>query len=85
MKNDSEPPRDSRPAHVKAMDRVSEIIAISMCLVVPVLGGYYLDQWLGTGYLFTCLSLAFGLLAAVVLFRKLLVSLQRDSKIAHKK
>jgi len=62
------------------MDRVTQIISISLCFAIPVLLGYYLDQWLGTGYLFLFLGLFFGMAAAAVQFRQLLVSLEREAK-----
>ena len=67
------------------MDRVGQITTISLCLVLPVLLGYYVDQWLGTGILFTILGLIFGMAAAGVQFRKLLISLERDTKRSGKK
>ena len=80
-----EPPIDTRSSHVKAMDRVSQITSMSMCFVVPVLVGYYLDQWLGTGYVFTFVGLFFGMTAAGVQFKKLIVSLEHESKLSRKK
>lgn len=80
-----EPPIDTRSSHVKAMDRVSQITSMSMSFVVPILGGYYVDQWMGTGYLFTILGMLFGMAAAGVQFRKLLSSLEREQKLSRKK
>lgn len=71
---------DTRSPHAKAMDKVTQITSVGMCLAIPVLAGYYLDQWLGTGYLFLFLGLFFGFAAAAVQFRKLLVSLERETK-----
>ena len=62
------------------MERVAQITTISLCLVLPVLLGYYADQWLGTGFLLTIVGLLFGLAAAGVQFRKLLILLERDTK-----
>ena len=80
-----EPPKDSRSSHAKAMDRVTQITSISMSFVVPILGGYYLDQWLETAYWFTFVGMFFGMAAAGVQFWKLLVSLERESKLSRKK
>lgn len=79
------PPEDTRSSHAKAMDRVAQITTVSFCLVLPVLLGYYVDQWLGTGFLFVIVGLLFGMAAAGVQFRKLLISLERDTKRASKK
>ncbi|QEG24401.1 Putative F0F1-ATPase subunit (ATPase_gene1) [Mariniblastus fucicola] len=67
------------------MDKVSQIISVSLCFAVPVVAGYYLDQWLETGFVFTVVSLFFGMAAAAVQFRKLLRSLERDAKLASEK
>lgn len=67
------------------MDRVAQITTISFCLVLPVLFGYYADQWLGTGFLLTIVGMLFGLAAAGVQFRKLLISLERDTNRSTKK
>ena len=80
-----ETPKDTRSSHVKAMDKVSQITSISLCFAIPIIGGYYLDQWLGTKILFTVLCLFFGMAAAGVQFRRLLMSLNRESKLARKK
>lgn len=61
------------------MDRVTQITSISLSFAIPVLLGYYIDQWLGTGYLFLFLGLFFGMAAAAVQFRKLLISLERET------
>jgi F0F1-type ATP synthase assembly protein I len=83
MTNDQppkEPHPDTRSSHAKAMDKVTQITSIAMCLAIPVLGGYYADQWLGTGYLFLFVGLFFGLAASGLQFRKLLISLERESR-----
>lgn len=67
------------------MDRVTQITSMSLSFVIPILGGYYLDQWLETGYLFIVLGMLFGMAAAAVQFRKLLISLEREEKLSHKK
>ncbi len=89
MKRDStlpeEPPVDTRSSHVKAMDRVSQITSISLSFAIPIVGGYYLDQWLGTKIVFTVICLFFGMAAAGVQFRRLLISLDRESKQARQK
>lgn len=65
------------------MDRVSQITSISLGFVIPILAGYYIDQWLGIGfYLFLFLGMCFGLAVAAVQFRKLLVSLERESALS---
>ena len=89
MTRDETPPeqsaKDTRSSHVKAMDKVSQITSICLCFAIPIIAGYYLDQWLGTKILFTVLCLFFGMAAAGVQFRRLLMTLERESKQARKK
>jgi F0F1-type ATP synthase assembly protein I len=80
-----QPSKDTRSSHVKAMDKVSQITSISLCFAIPIIAGYYLDQWLGTKILFTVLCLFFGMAAAGVQFRRLLKTLDRESKQAREK
>ena len=75
-----DPQLDTRSSHAKAMDRVTQITSISLCFAIPILIGYYIDQWLGTGFLFLFLGMCFGMAAAAVQFRKLLISLEQDSR-----
>jgi F0F1-type ATP synthase assembly protein I len=43
------------------MGQVTKITTISMMMVFPALGGYYLDIWLGTLPVFMFLAVAIGL------------------------
>jgi len=43
----------------------SRVITISAEMVLPALGGYWLDQRLGTRFLFLLLGAAFGIGAAI--------------------
>lgn len=49
---------DDRSPTAKALDLVSKITAISFMLILPALGGYYVDAFLGTGFLFLFLGVA---------------------------
>ena len=55
---------DTRSPSAKAMAWVSKITTISVMLVLPALGGYYLDQYLGTVALFLFLGMLVGMLAS---------------------
>lgn len=52
---------DDRPPMVLAMEWASRVITISLEMALPGLGGYWLDQRLGTGVLFVALGGLLGL------------------------
>ena len=51
---------------------VSQITTISIMMVLPALGGYYLDQYLGTVALFFFLGMLLGIVSAGYQFYKLI-------------
>ena len=55
---------DTRSPTAKAMDWVSRITTISVMMVLPALGGYYLDQQFGTVAVFLFLGMILGIAAA---------------------
>ena len=55
---------DTRSPTAKAMDWVSKITTISVMMVLPALGGYYLDQRFGTVAIFLFLGMLLGIAAA---------------------
>ena len=65
---------DDRSPMAKAMSKVSEIIAICLMMVIPALIGYWGDQKLGTGLLFTLTGLMLGMLAAILQLKRLVSS-----------
>ena len=67
----SEIGRDTRSSTAKALSWVSNITAISVMMVLPALGGYYLDQYFGTVALFMFLGMIFGLAAGFFQLMKL--------------
>lgn len=46
------------------MDLVSQITTISLVSVLPAVGGYFVDNWLGSGIVFMLLGLALGMTAS---------------------
>ena len=54
----------------------SQATTVAMEMVVPIVAGYFLDQWLGTGFVFVALGAALGLLAGI----RGLVSLAQPSR-----
>jgi F0F1-type ATP synthase assembly protein I len=58
-------PVDDRSPMAKSLSKVSEITAVCLLMIVPALIGYFVDQWLGTGFVFTLLGLVFGMTGSV--------------------
>jgi hypothetical protein len=54
---------DDRSSMAQAMDKVSQITAVSLTLVVPTLLGYGLDLWLETGIALTVVGFLLGAMA----------------------
>ena len=52
---------DDRSPSAKAMAKASEITSICLLMIIPALLGYFLDQKVGTVFLFTVLGLIFGM------------------------
>lgn len=57
---------DDRSPMAKSLSKVSEIIAISMLMIVPGLIGYLIDQKVGSRVVFTLLGLCLGMAGAVM-------------------
>ena len=57
-------PFDDRPPAAKAMEWVSRITTIALTMVLPGLGGYWLDGKFNTGYL-ALVGFALGMATAV--------------------
>ena len=72
-------PEDTRSPMAKALDLVSQITSIGLTAVLPALGGYFLDGWLGTKVLFVILGLVFGLTMAGLQLKKLVKKLERNN------
>jgi len=58
---------------------VSQITSIGLTAVLPALGGYFLDGWLGTKLLFVILGLVFGLAMAGIQLKKLVKKLEQNN------
>jgi F0F1-type ATP synthase assembly protein I len=57
---------DDRSPFAVAMEWSARLTTISMELVLPALGGYWLDQRLGTRVLFLILGVMLGFVAATL-------------------
>lgn len=64
-------PPDTRSPTAKALSWVSNITAISVMMVLPAFGGYYLDQYFGTVALFMFIGMILGLAAGFIQLMKL--------------
>ena len=51
---------DDRAPMAKAMDWVSRITSACIVTVLPALGGYFVDNWLGTKVVFSLLGMLLG-------------------------
>ena len=49
---------DNRSPLAAAWARASQVTAASLEMVVPIVAGYFLDQWLGTRWVFVVLGAA---------------------------
>lgn len=58
-------PVDDRSPTAKSLSKVSDIMAICLLMIVPALIGYFVDQKLGSGFVFTLLGLFFGMFGSV--------------------
>lgn len=56
---------EPRPPLVTAMEWTSRITTISLELVLPILGGYWLDHRLGTRVLFVIVGVILGFSASL--------------------
>lgn len=72
-------PQDTRSPMAKALDLVSQITSIGLTSVLPALGGYFLDGWLGTKLLLVILGLVLGLALAGLQLKKLVKKLEQNN------
>lgn len=54
------------------------ITSVSLSFVIPIVAGFYADQWLGTRLVCLLLGLAFGMVTAGFQLMRLVSSLQND-------
>lgn len=73
-------PIDDRSPMAKSLAKVSEIIAICLLMIVPAMVGYFVDQQVGTGFVFTVIGLVIGMFGAIQQLVQLVKSLSRMDK-----
>lgn len=76
---------DDRAPMAKAMDWVARVTTAGMTFGIPVLGGYWLDQKLETGYLFTLVGFVLGMVAGGWQLMKIAISAGREADAESKK
>ncbi len=72
-------PPDRSPVSV-AWARASQVTTISLEMVVPVVLGYFADQWLKTGLVFMVIGAIAGLCSGMLSLLRFAGSLDRDTK-----
>ena len=65
----SEDDRDDRSPWIKAMEWTTRLTTIALEMALPGVGGFFLDQWLGTRVVFLILGVLIGFLGPGLLFR----------------
>ena len=79
MKDDQQESEDTRSPTAKALDLVSQVTTISLTAVLPAVGGYFIDNWLGTKMVFILIGLALGMTGAGFQLMNLVKKLERQT------
>jgi F0F1-type ATP synthase assembly protein I len=77
-------PPDDRSSMAKAMDWASRIIAISLEMVLPVLGGHWIDTWLGTSPWLLLAGFALGVTLAGLQLARIVSALGGQAKTTNR-
>lgn len=62
---------DDRSSFAKAVDTASEVFTACLMMVLPGIGGHFVDKYLNTSVVFTIAGVLFGLLAGIVQITKI--------------
>jgi dipeptide/tripeptide permease len=68
--------RAGRSSTAKAIETAHKITSVSLSFVIPILAGFYCDQWLGSRFVCLLVGMALGMLVAGMQLMKLVSSLQ---------
>jgi len=60
----------------KAVELAHRVTSVSLSFVIPIVGGFYCDQWLGSRFVCLLVGLVLGMLIAGMQLMKLVSSLQ---------
>lgn len=80
VNDDRQESQDTRSPMAKALDLVSQITTISLTAVLPAVGGYFIDNWLGTTIVFILIGLALGMTGAGFQLMNLVKKLERQTE-----
>ena len=72
--------RVGQSSTAKALQLAHRITSISLAFVLPILAGFYCDQWLGIRPACMLIGLALGMTVAGLQLMKLVSSLQANNK-----
>lgn len=76
----SEPARNRRPPMAVAMQWVSQITTVSLMMVLPALGGLWLDRTFGTGPWLLIVGALLGLLASMMHLLRMVGAIQSSQR-----
>lgn len=62
------------------MALATQLTAVALEMVVPIVVGYFLDQWLGTWLVFVVAGAVLGLIAGMLSLLRLTGTLRRSGK-----
>ena len=76
--SDRDDDRSGRSSTAKAVELAHRITSVSLSFVIPILLGYYLDEWLGIRFVCMLIGFALGMFIAGLQLMKLVSSLQTN-------
>lgn len=68
--------RQGQSSTAKAVELAHRVTSVSLSFVIPIVAGFYCDQWLGTRLVCMLVGLALGMSIAGLQLMKLVSSLQ---------
>lgn len=68
--------RTGRSATARGVELAHRVTSVSFSFVIPIVLGFYCDQWLGSRFVCMLIGLALGMLIAGLQLMKLVSSLQ---------
>jgi F0F1-type ATP synthase assembly protein I len=77
----NEPKADQRSNMAKGIDWATRISSACLSMVLPSIGGYYLDNWLGTKVVFLLVGLVLGMTLGIYQLVRLANSVEKDSPV----
>lgn len=69
--SDDQQPSDDRSPMAQAIDKATEVFSACLMMVLPGIGGHFLDKYCNTFMVFTLAGVVFGLFAGFVQILKI--------------